>query len=322
MTTPGEMAITCRGLRKVYHSDFLRRPFVGLHGMDLDVQRGEIFGFIGPNGAGKTTAIKILMGLQSATAGEASILGVDHREHESKRKVGFLPERPYFYEHLTSRELLRFYGQLFDLPRKVLDRRIEELLVKVKLERFADVPVGDYSKGMRQRAGVAQALINDPELVVMDEPMSGLDPMGRALIRDLIFEERERGRTVFFSSHILADVEMICDRVGIIVGGELRGAGTIDELVGHQVEHVDCVYRCPEGFDDAVLPGERVRGNTGERSQQRVDPPDLDKTIDLIRAAGGQVLEVNPLRASLENILMTEIDRKKQVDSKRMGVLN
>jgi ABC-2 type transport system ATP-binding protein len=312
-----DTAISCKGLRKVYLSGFLRRKFVGLHGLDLDVHRGEIFGFIGPNGAGKTTTIKILMGLQSATAGEATLLGIDHRDPESKRKVGFLPERPYFYEHLTAREFLRFYGQLFDLRGAELSRRIERLLERVKLERHADVPLREFSKGMLQRAGLAQALINDPELVVLDEPMSGLDPTGRMLVRDIIFDERRQGRTVFFSSHVLADVQLICDRVGIIVGGELRGAGTVHELVGRRVEHVDCAFR----VDEAVaLPGERIRVQDGV-VQQRLAPEEVDGAVDAVRAAGGDVLEVQPLRPTLEEILVDEIERQKPTDPKRMGVL-
>ena len=212
---------------------------VGLHGLDLQVERGEVFGFIGPNGAGKTTTIKILMGLQAATSGSARILGVDHVLQESREKVGFLPERPYFYQHLTAMELLDMYGALYGLDSGLRRRRIGELLERVDLTHVANTPLKAFSKGMLQRAGVAQTLLSDPELVVLDEPMSGLDPMGRALIRDLILEERERGRTVFFSSHILADVEELCDRVGIMVKGRLRGCGSVSELVGSRLREVD-----------------------------------------------------------------------------------
>jgi len=293
-------AIETRGLRKVYRSGFFRIPFVGLEGLDLQVERGEIFGFIGPNGAGKTTTIKILMGLQSATGGDATLLGVDHRDPESKRRVGFMPERPYFYQHLTAREFLRFYGQLFDLKNPLLAQRVESLLERVKLTRFADVPLRAYSKGMLQRAGIAQALINDPELVVLDEPMSGLDPLGRKLIRDIIFEERRAGRTVFFSSHVLADVQLICDRVGIIVQGKLRGAGTVAEMVGHRVDTVDCAFR---GDPGVALPGERLRVD-GDRVQQRGAPDEVDVAVDAVRAAGGAVIEILPHRATLERVLL------------------
>ncbi|MCB9760422.1 MAG: ABC transporter ATP-binding protein [Alphaproteobacteria bacterium] len=311
--------IRCRGLGKVYRSGFFRIPYTGLESLDLDVYRGEVFGFIGPNGAGKTTTIKILMGLQSATSGTASLLGVDHREPRSKERVGFLPERPYFYQHLTAREFLHFYGALFDIPKAVRVQRIGALLERVQLDRFADVPLGSYSKGMLQRAGVAQALINDPELVVMDEPMSGLDPMGRMLIRDIIFEERDAGRTVFFSSHILADVELICDRVAILVNGRLRGCGTMAELVGDRVRHVDIAFRLATE-PPADLPGEALR-REGEAVIQRVAPDQVDLALDRIRAAGGSVLSVQQAKEQLEDVLLDEVERAAPVDRKRLGVL-
>ncbi len=304
-------AIECTGLGKVYRSGFFRIPFVGVRSLDLRVERGETFGFIGPNGAGKTSTIKCLMGLQSATSGEATILGVDHRDPESKRKVGFLPERPYFYEHLTAWEFLDFYGTLFEVPKALRHKRMEELLERVQLSRFRDVPLRTFSKGMLQRAGVAQALINEPDLVVMDEPMSGLDPMGRALIRDILFEEREKGRTVFFSSHILADVEAICDRVAIIVGGELRGCGTVDELVGHQTQYVDI------GFSGACPP----ELSAHRLGLVRAQPDQVDATIDRLRTAGCSIVRVTPVRKHLEEVLLDEVDRNARVDTRRLGVL-
>ncbi|HJN77797.1 MAG TPA: ABC transporter ATP-binding protein [Myxococcota bacterium] len=310
-------AIQTRGLRKVYRSGFFRIPYVGLEGLDLDVEPGESFGFIGPNGAGKTTAIKILMGLQGATEGTATVLGRDHRDPECRRKVGFLPERPYFYQYLTATEFLRFYGKLFDLRGPELERRIGALLERVGLARFADVKLGSYSKGMLQRAGVAQALINEPELVVMDEPMSGLDPMGRALIRDLILEERDNGRTVFFSSHILADVEVICDRIAIVVKGKLRGCGTVDELVGDRVRHVDITLAGDCGEE---LPGKTIRKD-GELVLLRVGPEEVDEALDRIRAAGGRIRSVDRMRMHLEDLLLEEAERAEKVDAKHMGVL-
>lgn len=305
------LAIECKGLGKTYRSGFFRIPYVGLKSLDLNVERGEIFGFIGPNGAGKTTTIKCLMGLQSATAGEATILGLDHRDPESKRRVGFLPERPYFYQYLTAFEFLDFYGNLFEIPKKERHKRIYTLLERVQLERFADVPLRTFSKGMLQRAGVAQALINDPELVVMDEPMSGLDPMGRALIRDILFEERENGRTVFFSSHILADVEAICDRISILLNGEVHGMGTVDELVGKKTRHVDVVFEgdCPPGY-------------TVHRHQLlRLDPAHVDDAIDALRANGNPIVRVTPVRKHLEEVFVDAAERSKKVDAKKLGVL-
>ncbi|MCB9795176.1 MAG: ABC transporter ATP-binding protein [Alphaproteobacteria bacterium] len=315
-----DIVIRCSGLGKVYRSGFFRIPHVGLESLDLEVHRGETFGFIGPNGAGKTTTIKILMGLQSATSGSAELLGVDHRDPRSKEKVGFLPERPYFYQHLTAREFLDFYGQLFGLSKAVRRKRVGELLERVSLSAFADIPLRTFSKGMLQRAGVAQALINEPELIVMDEPMSGLDPMGRMLIRDIIFEERAAGRTVFFSSHILGDVEMICDRAAILVGGKLRDCGRINELVGEQVKHVDIQYRRMAGPLPELL-GESLRVDPGGRVLQRVAPEDVDAAIDAIRAGAGSVLSVSPARRDLEAILLSEVERAKPKSKKNMGVL-
>ena len=295
-------ALEIQGLSKTYKTHFWDKPVVGLHGLDLKVERGEVFGFIGPNGAGKTTTIKILMGLQAATSGSARILGVDHTLQESREKVGFLPERPYFYQHLTATELLDMYGALYGLESGLRRRRIGELLERVDLAHVADTPLKAFSKGMLQRAGVAQTLLSDPELVVLDEPMSGLDPMGRALIRDLILEERDLGRTVFFSSHILADVEELCDRVGIMVKGHLRGCGSVSELVGTRVREVDVVYQgpTPQG-----LAGRRLHGDA-DRAVQRVDPDALQQTLALLQAEGAVILEVKPHRMHLEEVLQAK----------------
>jgi len=224
-------AISTHNLGKIYRVGFFMRRVEGLRDLSLEVGRGEAFGFIGPNGAGKTTTIKILMGLHRSTSGSASLFGVDVNDPSARTRVGFLPERPYFYEHLTAREVLHFYGQLSGLDSALRTERIETLLERVQLTRFADVTLAKYSKGMLQRVGLCQTLLHDPELIVLDEPMSGLDPVGRALVRDLIIEQREAGKTVFFSSHILADVEAICDRVAILVGGQLRECGPIADVV-------------------------------------------------------------------------------------------
>jgi ABC-2 type transport system ATP-binding protein len=300
-----DLAIEIRGLQKIYYSGFLRRPFTGLDGLDLTVTRGEIFGFIGPNGAGKTTTIKCLVGLQYPTAGEAKLLGLPIDHPEARRPLGFLPERPYFYQHLTAREFLDFYGQLFDLPRAIRTKRIDELLARVDLIRVADAPLRTFSKGMLQRAGVAQALINEPELIILDEPMSGLDPLGRMLIRDLILEESARGRTIFFSSHVLSDVQSICDRVGLIAGGRLRAVGSIDELVSEQVEHVDCTVRVPE---ELTLPG-MLLTSQGDERVLRVPPEEIDQLLDAVRAGSGTVVQIIPNRRTLEDLLLTELGR-------------
>ncbi len=296
------LAIAIRGLSKSYRSDFWKRPHLALQGLDLDVAKGEIFGFIGPNGAGKTTTIKILVGLHAASAGTVALFGQPHDEAASRARLGFLPERPYFYQHLTARELLAFYGDLLGVDSRVLKSRVGQLLERVDLSRVADDPLGSYSKGMLQRVGLAQALLGDPDLVILDEPMSGLDPLGRALVRDIILEERDAGRTVFFSSHILHDVETLCSRVALLIGGQRKGVGTVAELIGDQVRFVELVVR---GAADLDLPGERVRQEPSDgrpRSHWRVSPDQLDAAIGAVLAAGGQVLEATPVRSTLEDL--------------------
>ena len=311
-----ELGIKTVGLAKDYRSGFWMTRYRALHPMDLEVRRGEAFGFVGPNGAGKTTTIKILAGLHPSTSGEAYILGSSVRDPSSREKLGFLPERPYFYTHLTAEELLHFYGQLFGLSKQKRTKRIGALLERTQMERFSKIPLGKYSKGMLQRIGLCQTLLHDPELVILDEPISGLDPVGRALVRDILQEERDRGKTIFFSSHVLNDVQAICDRVAIIVQGTLRGVGSVDELVGRKVRHVDCVFRLS---GEPALPGP-VRQLEGGLCSIRLRPEDVDASIDAVRAAGGSVIEIAPFRMSLEEVLVGEV-MKDAVEPGRMGVL-
>lgn len=309
------LAIRTEKLAKIYRSGFWRIPYAALVDLDLEVPEGTSFGFIGPNGAGKTTTIKMLMSLQKATGGRAWIHGIEVPNPESRRRVGFLPERPYFYEHLTAREFLDFYGRLCEVPSAERARRIATLLDRVDLARFRDVPLGKFSKGMLQRAGLAQALISEPDLLVLDEPMSGLDPLGRVLVRDLIIEERAAGRTVFFSSHVLADVETLCDRVAIVVGGKLRGQGTVQELLGETVAHVDCT------FADVVEQAEGLASAPGGRLTRRLDADEVDRWIDTARKAGGTVISIVPALRTLEHVLLDEVERARPVSAKHLGVL-
>jgi ABC-2 type transport system ATP-binding protein len=297
-------AIRTEKLGKTYFSGFFRFPYLALANLDLEVPEGSSFGFVCPNGAGKTTAIKTLMGLQRPTAGAGWIHGVSILDPASRARVGFLPERPYFYEHLTAREFLEFYARLGDVPSAERGPRITALLERVDLARFRDVPLGKFSKGMLQRAGLAQALIADPSLLVLDEPMSGLDPIGRALVRDLILEERRAGKTVFFSSHILSDIEAICDRVAMIVRGELRGQGKVADLVASAVQHVDVVVR---------------KGDVVET--RKAEPGGVDGLIDAVRREGWSIVSVHAVSKSLEQVLLDEVERARPVDAKRMGVL-
>ena len=204
---------------------------VALDGLDLNVHAGEVFGFLGPNGAGKTTTMNVLLGFVNATNGAAYLFGVNVREPIARQRIGYLPELAYYYKFLTAEELLRFYARIFGIPHPVTEQRIDHLLRLVELEHARKRPIRSYSKGMQQRVGLAQALINDPDLLILDEPTSGLDPIGRMKVREIIQRLKNEGKTVFFSSHELGEVETVCDRVAILHEGKLRIEGRVTELV-------------------------------------------------------------------------------------------
>jgi ABC-2 type transport system ATP-binding protein len=216
-------------------SEFRQKTKVALGSLDLEVNTGEVFGFLGPNGAGKTTTINVLLGFVPPTSGTASIFGIDVRQPIARQRIGYLPEMTYYYKFLTAEELLRFYARIFGLPRTEADKRIDQLLKLVELESARKRLIKSYSKGMQQRVGLAQALINDPDLLILDEPTSGLDPLGRMKVREIIQRLKNEGKTVFFSSHELGEVETVCDRVAIINQGELKATGSVSDLTArHQ----------------------------------------------------------------------------------------
>lgn len=224
--------IQIRGLRKVFRIGFAMRPVTALDGLDLTVEKGDIYGFIGPNGAGKSTTIKILVGLLRYNEGEVKILGGTPRDVALRSRLGYMPEQPYFYDFLSGRELLRYFGALGGLKGGELDKAIAEALGCVHADKpWIDAPLRRYSKGMMQRVGLAQAMLTRPELLVLDEPMSGLDPVGRRDVRNAILSLHEAGTTIFYSSHVLSDVEAISNRVGIIIGGRMRREGPIAEVM-------------------------------------------------------------------------------------------
>jgi len=224
--------IQIRGLRKVFRIGFAMRPVTALDGLDLTVEKGDIYGFIGPNGAGKSTTIKILVGLLRYNEGEVKILGGTPRDVALRSRLGYMPEQPYFYDFLSGRELLRYFGALGGLKGGELDKAIAEALGCVHADKpWIDAPLRRYSKGMMQRVGLAQAMLTKPELLVLDEPMSGLDPVGRRDVRNAILSLHEAGTTIFYSSHVLSDVEAISNRVGIIIGGKMRREGPIAEVM-------------------------------------------------------------------------------------------
>lgn len=223
--------ITISAISKEFKEGLGAKRVKALDNLDLEVRKGEVFGFLGPNGAGKSTAIKILLNLIYPDKGRATIMGKDVRDRETRRHVGYLPENPYFYDYLTAEELLWFGGRVSGLPPSSIKARTDELLTKFNLTAARKRKLRTYSKGMVQRVGLALALVHEPEVAILDEPMSGLDPIGRKMVGDLIMELKAQGKTVFFSSHILTDIERFCDRVGIIIGGKLRLADTVKNVL-------------------------------------------------------------------------------------------
>lgn len=235
--------ITIAGISKEFKEGIGAKRVKALENLDLDIHEGEVFGFLGPNGAGKSTTIKILLNLIFPDKGRASIMGKDVRDRETRRHVGYLPENPYFYDYLTAEEMLWFGGKASGLPSSIVKSRTDELLAKFSLTGARKRQLRTYSKGMVQRAGLALALIHDPDVAILDEPMSGLDPIGRKMVGDLILELKKQGKTIFFSSHILTDIERFCDRVGLIIGGRLRLVDTLDTLVSETVSLEDVFLR-------------------------------------------------------------------------------
>jgi ABC-2 type transport system ATP-binding protein len=300
--------VCVEGLVKEFRVGFgLRRRRV-LDGISFRVQEGEIFGFVGPNGAGKTTTLKLLMGLIHPTAGRASILGHDVGETGFRRHVGFLPENPYFYEFLTGREILAFYARLSGVAGARIAERVEMLLDWVGLSHAADARLRTYSKGMLQRVGIAQALVHDPSVVFLDEPMSGLDPIGRKEIRDLILRLHREGKTVFMNTHILSDVELVCDRVAIIVKGTIRYEGRIEDFLGAGERQTDVMLARVE---PALASGleERFGALTGrgDHVELRVAEKDVGPVLEQALAAGAEIVTVTPHRASLESIFLSAV---------------
>jgi ABC-2 type transport system ATP-binding protein len=303
-------AIVIQDLHKTFAPGWPGRPPVhALAGLSLTVTTGQIYGFLGPNGAGKTTTLKILMGLMTHSRGTVELLGRPAGEVAVRARVGFLPEGPYFYDYLTGEEFLTFYGQLAGMHGHALKQRVTHLLELVGLAEARSRQLRKFSKGMLQRVGLAQAIIHDPELVILDEPMSGLDPIGRKQVRDLILGLRDQGKTVFFSSHIIPDVEMICDRVGIVMKGRMVASGTVEELMtaGH-THHIEVIC---EGISAADIP---ELGSLASRTLQQgrrclmviPEPERLTAVLQLIASRGGTLISVVPEKRSLEELFVQE----------------
>jgi ABC-2 type transport system ATP-binding protein len=300
-------AIEILGLEKTYSIGFWRkRPKYALRPLDLKVEEGEIFGFLGPNGAGKTTTLKLLMGLIFPTAGSARILGMEVDDPRMKAQIGFLPEQPYFYDYLTARELLDYYGQLSGVDARQRSSRVNQVLQRVGLPDVGGVQLRKFSKGMLQRVGIAQAILHDPKVVFFDEPMSGLDPMGRREVRDLMAQLKVEGKTVFFSTHILSDAEALCDRVGIIHQGELRGVGAVADLTSSVHGKVEVVWQ-----GTAVPASLRALGAechvTGDTVRAMISEANQDAAIEALRRERLRLVSVTPVRTSLEDYYLQKL---------------
>lgn len=284
-----------------------------LSGLDLTVEKGEVFGYLGPNGAGKTTTLKIIMGLLAQTSGTVRVFGCDASDCEVRNRIGFLPEEPNFYEYLTARETLRFLAKLFGMDRSTTEERTEECLDSVGLAYAVDTAVGDFSRGMRQRLGLAQALINDPDLLLLDEPLSGLDPVGRARIRDVILDQAAAGKTVLFSSHVLPDVEAICSKVGILGEGRLMESGTIDEILSGSLETVELVLTRLSARQARAV--EKLAGTLRKVRDRYVATATNSQTaqeiMKLTLSDGGTVEAVTPHRETLEDFFMRRMLEEK-----------
>jgi ABC-2 type transport system ATP-binding protein len=305
-----DLAICARGLSKHYIHPWTLKVTRGLEALDLDVRRGEVLGLLGPNGAGKTTALKLLTGLLKPTRGRAWLLGEPVEDTASRRGLGFLPEQPYFYDYLNGIEYLELAGQLSGLPAAVARERARHWLSRVGLGERPRLVLRKYSKGMLQRLGLAAALVHDPELLILDEPMSGLDPFGRRDVRDLITEQRERGVTVLFSSHILPDVEMLCDRVAILLGGRLSRVATVGELMGDGQQAVE--IRCAGNVLVEIPPGWAGVISRSQRADEAIfrleDESRLPEALGWLLRAGARVRAVTPLRPTLEALFLAEAE--------------
>jgi ABC-2 type transport system ATP-binding protein len=293
-------AVDVRGLTKSYPFGFLhRRRRSVLRGIDLAVRQGGIFGYLGPNGSGKTTTIKVLMGLLRRDSGTGTILGHPLDDAAWRHRTGYLPEQPYLYDYLTAAEYMDYVGRLFALSSSVRRERSQRLLALVGLTASAHTAIRRFSKGMVQRVGIAQALMNDPDLVVLDEPMSGLDPLGRRLVRDIIVDLKAAGKTVIFSTHILSDAEALCDEVAVLRDGVVLRVGQLGEILKMDVSYMEMLVA---GVDAAAITGEaRVRQPVGDRWRLEVPTGALGTFIGNVERAGGRVLSVSPIRQSLED---------------------
>ena len=294
-------------ISKTFAADLFAKKMTALKSITLAVNRGEVYAFIGPNGAGKTTTIKLILGLIFPDSGRIFVNGIDYRNKLLRRQVGYLPDQPYFYDDLTAIEYLKFSGKLFFLSNGEIDKKIKSLIPQVGLSGKENVRLRHFSRGMLQRLGMAQALIHDPNLLILDEPMTGLDPLGRKEFRDFILQLRQQGKTIFFSSHILADAEMIGDRVGILNHGCLIKEMQLNELLSTESQGVEIIFRKPETAalaDNFPWKVEMVNHN-GIISLE--DENAVFQAVEWVQHAGGQIVSISPKRKTLEDIFIQEV---------------
>jgi ABC-2 type transport system ATP-binding protein len=297
--------IEAEGLRKVYKSRFGTRRVAALHGIDLAVGPGEVFGLLGPNGAGKTTTVKILLGLTHPTAGSARLFGIPVAHPESRRRVGYLPEGHRFPGYLTARQTLSIFGRMSGMNRATVRLRIPDLLARVHLSEWADVKVKKFSKGMTQRLGLAAALVHDPDVLLLDEPTDGVDPVGRREIRDLLRAEAARGRAILLNSHLLSEIELTCDRIAVLRRGRVAAQGRIADLTAQGSRYRMTV----SPVDEALLAEFRASGASVERVNGHLvigtrDLAHVNALVDTLRARGGMLAELAPVRSTLEDVFV------------------
>jgi ABC-2 type transport system ATP-binding protein len=287
-----------------------KRPYRALDHLTLSVEPGEVFGFLGPNGAGKTTTLKLLLQLVFPTSGRAELLGRPAGDLSARRRIGYLPENPFFYDHLTAEELLTYFAALFGMGAAERRRRVAGMLDEVGIGAERRLQLRKFSKGMLQRVGIAQALINEPELVILDEPMSGLDPLGRRDVRSLILRLRDKGCTVFFSSHVLSDAETLCSRVAILAGGRLVTAGTLTDMIAFEVRGWELVVSAATDGLAASLAARAqriVKIGEGRYSVELPVVPPPDQVLAEVRAAGATLVSLNPIRETLEDFFVDQV---------------
>ena len=299
-------AIEIANLSKTYRVGFWRsKPKIALRDLSLSVAEGEVFGFLGPNGSGKTTTLKLLNGLAFPTTGYARVLGYDCRDPRVRAQIGFLPEQPYFYDYLTPTELLHYYGRLSGVPSSQIAPRLKEMLLRVGLGDSAGIQLRKFSKGMLQRVGIAQAIFHDPKVVFLDEPMSGLDPVGRREVRDLIQGLKDEGKTVFFSTHILSDAEALCDRVAVVYKGDLRGIGVVADMTTAARGSVEVVYH---GSDAALLSAFGAVGrSSGQTVRAEIQESQLEAALAHLRTRNARLISVTPVRGTVEEYFLSKL---------------